>query len=254
VLGVAGAGPLALASAGSASAATGADHTVMYVANSGNNTVTAYDTTAGRRRGPESRSAVSPGTCWPTPSTAPPTSSNQASGTVSVIDTATDTVTGTIQVGAGPEELALSPDGSTLYVADEVGNAISAVNTATNTVTATYTGLAGPSGLAVSPDGSTVYASLYNASEVVAVSTATGDSQVLYTFNSGDHAGLQNMAISPNGDEVYTAVEYEDFAASVAVGRGSASGIPVKAGPTASRSARTDPLSTSATPTATPSR
>ena len=227
---VVGAGPLALASAGQASAAAGADHTVMYVTDSGDATVTAYDTTTG-----DVVAQIPVGDLpWDVladPGNGSAYVSNAESGTISVIDTATDAVTGTITVGSSPEELALSPDESTLYVADEAGNAISVINTATNTVTATYTGLPGPSGLAVSPDGSTVYASLYNASEVVAVSTATGEPQVLVTFNTGDKAGLQNTAISPNGDEVYTAVEYEDLAAAVEVPGNTVTETPVESGP-----------------------
>ena len=227
---VVGAGPLALASAGQASAATGADHTVMYVTDSGDAAVTAYDTTTG-----DVVAQIPVGNLpWDVladPGNGSAYVSNAESGTISVIDTATDAVTGTITVGSYPEELALSPDDSTLYVADEAGNAISVINTATNTVTTTYTGLPGPSGLAVSPDGSTVYASLYNASEVVAVSTATGEPQVIATFNTGNKAGLQNTAISPNGDEVYTAVEYEDLAAAVEVPGNTVTETPVESGP-----------------------
>lgn len=39
--------------------------------------------------------------------------------TVSVIDTVTNTVTDTIPVGRGPIGVAVSPDGSHLYVANE---------------------------------------------------------------------------------------------------------------------------------------
>jgi YVTN family beta-propeller protein len=44
---------------------------------------------------------------------------NTASGTVSVINTATNTVVGTIPVGTEtqPQAVAVSPDGSLLYVA-----------------------------------------------------------------------------------------------------------------------------------------
>ncbi len=44
---------------------------------------------------------------------------NVQSGTVSVIDTTTGTVTATIPVGADPIDMAVSPDGSTVYVANE---------------------------------------------------------------------------------------------------------------------------------------
>jgi YVTN family beta-propeller protein len=46
---------------------------------------------------------------------------------VSVIDTATNTVTGTIAVGAGPRAVAFTPDGTASYVANGGGNSVSVV-------------------------------------------------------------------------------------------------------------------------------
>jgi YVTN family beta-propeller protein len=54
--------------------------------------------------------------------------------TVSVIDTATNTVTATISVGNGPVGVAVKPDGSKLYVANVVDNTVSVIDTATNIV------------------------------------------------------------------------------------------------------------------------
>ena len=44
---------------------------------------------------------------------------NTGSNTVSVIDTATNTVTATIPVGGEPYSVAVSPDGSKVYVANQ---------------------------------------------------------------------------------------------------------------------------------------
>jgi YVTN family beta-propeller protein len=56
---------------------------------------------------------------------------------VSVIDTATNTVTGTITVGDGPTGVVITQDGARAYVACLASAAISVIDTATNTVTAT---------------------------------------------------------------------------------------------------------------------
>jgi YVTN family beta-propeller protein len=48
--------------------------------------------------------------------------SNQSDGTISVVDLATMTVIGSIQVGGHPQELVLSPGGTLLFVADESGS------------------------------------------------------------------------------------------------------------------------------------
>ena len=45
--------------------------------------------------------------------------SNGASSTVSVVDTATNTVIATVPVGTGPGAVAVTPDGARVYVANE---------------------------------------------------------------------------------------------------------------------------------------
>jgi PGF-pre-PGF domain-containing protein len=57
-------------------------------------------------------------------------------GTVSVIKTSDNSVT-TVTVGSGPSGVAVSPDGSKVYVANNLGKTVSVINTVTNVVTAT---------------------------------------------------------------------------------------------------------------------
>jgi YVTN family beta-propeller protein len=83
--------------------------------------------------------------------------SNSGDNTVSVIDTATNTVTKTVKVGSSPSDVAESPDGSRVYVANQLDDTVSVIDTATNTVTDTVKVGPTPSGVAVSRDGSTVY-------------------------------------------------------------------------------------------------
>jgi YVTN family beta-propeller protein len=54
---------------------------------------------------------------------------------VFTIDTATNKVEGSVEVGPRPWGIALSPDGKTLYSANGPSNDISVVDLATNTVT-----------------------------------------------------------------------------------------------------------------------
>jgi YVTN family beta-propeller protein len=63
--------------------------------------------------------------------------SNSGSNTVSVINTATNTVVATVSVGTNPFGVAMTPDGSRVYVTNEGSNTVSVIDTATNTVTAT---------------------------------------------------------------------------------------------------------------------
>ena len=63
--------------------------------------------------------------------------SNRDSANVSVIDTATNTVTATVAVGTAPFGVAVNPAGTRVYVANTDSNNVSVIDTATNTVTAT---------------------------------------------------------------------------------------------------------------------
>ncbi len=81
------------------------------------------------------------------------------SHTVSVLDTATHAVTGTITVGAGPIAIAVSPDGTRVYVANNADNSLSVIDSATDDVLDTIAVGGSPSAVAVSPDGSRVYVS-----------------------------------------------------------------------------------------------
>ena len=67
--------------------------------------------------------------------------SNINDDTVSVIDTATNTVVATVNVGVTPQRLAVTPDGTTVYVANSGDNPgeVSVIATTTNTVTGTGT-------------------------------------------------------------------------------------------------------------------
>src|SRR4029450_73312 len=59
--------------------------------------------------------------------------SNEGSGTVSVIDTATDKVVATLKLGEKPRGIALSPDGGRLYLSDQTANALVIVDTGKRT-------------------------------------------------------------------------------------------------------------------------
>ena len=72
-------------------------------------------------------------------------------GKVAVINTATNTVIGTVKVGANPAGIALSSDGSRAYVTNSSGNTVSVIDTANSKVLATVTVGAKPDGVVVSP-------------------------------------------------------------------------------------------------------
>jgi YVTN family beta-propeller protein len=123
-----------------------------------------------------------------------------ASYSVSVIDTATNTVTATIPVGNEPIGVAVTPDGSKVYVTHDIDNTVSVIDTATNIVTATIPVSGGTFGVAVSPDGSKVYVA--DGSATVSV-IATATNTVIATIPVG--FGPLGVAVTPDGSKVYVA-------------------------------------------------
>tara|TARA_B100000315_G_scaffold260775_1_gene325086 strand:+ start:1015 stop:1377 length:363 start_codon:yes stop_codon:yes gene_type:complete len=76
---------------------------------------------------------------------------NNASGTVSVIDVATNTVIATIPVEDAPNGVAITPDGTRVYVTNWLSNTVSVIDVSTNTVISTISVGDGPNGVAITP-------------------------------------------------------------------------------------------------------
>src|SRR5215831_18790396 len=125
---------------------------------------------------------------------------NSRDNTVSVIDTATNTVVGSpILVGSGPQGVAVTPDGSKVYVTNFNDDTVSVIATATNTVATIPVG-SFPAGVAVTPDGSKVYVANQFANNVSVIDTAT-NTVVGFPISVGIHP--LGVAVTPDGSNVY---------------------------------------------------
>jgi YVTN family beta-propeller protein len=120
-------------------------------------------------------------------------------GGISVISTATDTVTSTLNLPTDPREIAFSPSGTTAYVT--TGKGLYVINTATLKVAAVIGGLGNPEGVAVSPDGKTVYVTNTVQGAVDVISAATN--QVTRTITVGQLPW--QLVISATGKTIYVA-------------------------------------------------
>lgn len=94
---------------------------------------------------------------------------NQGTGTISIIQTTTNTVIGTITGFSGPFNIVISADGNYAYVTNfgsnnfsPVGTTVSVVNLKTNTVRKSITVGTQPSGIALTPNGRFAYVTNYN--------------------------------------------------------------------------------------------
>jgi len=102
---------------------------------------------------------------------------NFHNGTVFVIDTATNKVTATVEVGINPLGVAINPEGTRVYVMNQDNGTLSVIDTTINNATATINIGNGTEGVAVTQDGSKVYTANEHGSEGVAV---TPDGKKVY--------------------------------------------------------------------------
>jgi YVTN family beta-propeller protein len=140
--------------------------------------------------------------------------SNSATNTVSILtaDDATNTyaVDATIDVSGGnanamPMGMALSTDGSKLFVVN-YGGSLVVVDTAAKAVTGTPLALeSGINAVAVKPDGTRVYVSS-TIDKVYAVNTATTTLANTFAVSGGPWG----LAIDPAGSKLYAATTYAD--------------------------------------------
>ncbi len=131
---------------------------------------------------------------------------NYCDDNISIINTTTNTVTATVNVGTRPVGIAVTPDGKSVYVVNELSDNVSVINTTTNTVTATVNVGTGPVGAAVTPDGKSVYVANSNIETVSVINTTTNT--VTATVPVGSFP--MGVAVNPEGTKVYVANEFDD--------------------------------------------
>jgi len=174
---------------------------LLYVSNAGDNTVSAIDpgtdnTVATIPVGDEPEGEVTDGRFVYV--------ANVNGHSVSVIDSSTNAVTTTIPVSGFPNRLALSPDGTRLYLGDIGPNSnVSIIDTATNTVITTLSGFAEAQGLTLSPDGNRLYVVNTNYSNL------QGWVSVIDTSNYSTIATIPvesapvDIVLTPDGSKAY---------------------------------------------------
>ena len=124
---------------------------------------------------------------------------NQSSGTVTPISTATNTASSSITVGTNPEGIAITPNGTTAYVANNGSGTVTLFNTAIGFTGSPITVGANPIDIAITPNGATAYVVNYSSSTVTPINTSTNVAGSPITVATQPYA----IAITPNGAAAY---------------------------------------------------
>jgi len=146
---------------------------------------------------------------------------SDSAGSVSIINTATGTVTATLS-SIPAEVIAVSPVGSKALV---VGNSatVTPINTATNATGTPLTVGGNALAVAFAPNGQTAYTANFDTpGSVSVIAGANTASPTVSTFMTGVPTGARAIAVTPNGSKIFVA---GGGASVIAAGAGTATPI-----------------------------
>lgn len=128
------------------------------------------------------------------------TTGDIGNGTVTVIDTGSNTVTTTIAVGGRPSGVVFTPDSARAYVVNAFTIDLSVIDTASNMVIDTISLPEGhsPEGIAITPDGAVLYITNPSTGFVTVLDIASGNLTTIAM-----PTGSLRVAVSPDGARAY---------------------------------------------------
>ncbi|SEH59900.1 VCBS repeat-containing protein/40-residue YVTN family beta-propeller repeat-containing protein [Mycolicibacterium rutilum] len=124
---------------------------------------------------------------------------NKTAGTVTVIDTTTNTVVRTFAAGVKPDAITVKPDGTQVFVASSENNTVTVVNTATG-ATARTISVASPSAIGISPSGQTLYVTSQSAGTLVKITTVFWNAA---TVKLPTGSAPTDLFVSPDISNIY---------------------------------------------------
>lgn len=131
--------------------------------------------------------------------------SNYYDGTVTLIDSSSNTVIATIPVGLGPDTIGITPDGTRAYILNYNSDSISVI--INQTVVATLTGFTAPYGIVFLPNGQRAYVANNLVNDTVSVLDTNPNSptynQIISTISDPSFDGPGVEGITPDGTKIY---------------------------------------------------
>jgi YVTN family beta-propeller protein len=125
--------------------------------------------------------------------------SNEDSNSISVIDSSSNAVINTIDVGPRPQGFAFNPANNDMYLAHEVSNTVSVIDTNTNTVVGTIQVGSDPFAVTFDPSNNHMYITNRVSSTVSVIDTNTNT--VVATIQVGPRPHL--LAFNPINKDMY---------------------------------------------------
>jgi len=125
---------------------------------------------------------------------------------ITVVDALTYATIANIPIGRGSVDMEMTPDGSQVYVINNLPAGISVVNTALNTAT-TIPLLATPKLFALSPDGKYLYVAYLGNGDITVINTASNSIEATLKGNGSPNF----MLLSPDGKKIYEIVSGSVF-------------------------------------------
>ncbi|HEY1233262.1 MAG TPA: hypothetical protein VGH22_07770 [Candidatus Binatia bacterium] len=123
---------------------------------------------------------------------------NFKDNTVSVIDTGSGAVLGTLPVSAGPHGMAITRDGRKVYVSGDGSSSVDVIDTATDKVVKTISVGKAPNGIALTPDDRLLLVTVYGEDRLAFIDTATEN-----VIATTDVPKPHTVAVSPDGRLAY---------------------------------------------------
>lgn len=129
------------------------------------------------------------------------THTHDGRGYVDVISPKENKILETVPVGRNPGPVALSPDGTTVYVANRDDATLSVIDASTNRVSALLPTRANPAGILITPDNKRTYVASYGSKTITVIDHAS--LTVTNTISLPDHPF--SLTVDPNGRFVLVA-------------------------------------------------
>jgi YVTN family beta-propeller protein len=151
---------------------------------------------------------------------------NSNEESVSTINSATNKEVGSpIEVGNGPDSIAITPNGRRAVVTNFLGESVTVIETATRKPVGTISLGARPVQVAITPDGKTAYVTAEEGERVFVVNVETAKSATPI----GAGAFTSAVAVNPAGTRAYVGVAPEELQ-QVETGTGKVVGSPIEIG------------------------